>query len=319
MLFNNFLCFAVSAIPLVSAMPLGNAPYRHHHHAGLNASNITVGVNVTNTTAFSKRDGGFPDGVYDCSSFPDDQNGVVRLDYLGFGGWSGVQKNDGKYGTASTCQDNTYCSYACKPGMSKTQWPSEQPDNGVSVGGLYCKNGKLYLTQKDNSNLCEDGKGTAYVKNTLSSNVAICRTDYPGTENMNIPTNIDGGSKQPLSDVDEDSYYNWGGKKTSAQYYVNKSGRSAEDVCVWGNEGDDYGNWAPMNFGSGYTDGKTWLSMSFNPLSSAKLDYNIRIKSDGGSLSGDCYYEDGSFHGSTADSSGCTVSVTGGNAYFELY
>ena len=44
--------------------------------------------------------------------------------------------------TSSNCKDGYYCSYACQAGMSKTQWPSEQPSNGMSIGGLYCKNGK---------------------------------------------------------------------------------------------------------------------------------------------------------------------------------
>ncbi|WBW70586.1 cell wall beta-glucosidase Psu2 [Schizosaccharomyces osmophilus] len=303
MLFSKLLVSAISLVPLASAVPVGNVQGHRHH----------------NQTAIKRDGGGFQDGVYDCSHFPEDQDGVVKLDYLGFGGWTGVQKNDGTFGTASTCQENTYCSYACKPGMSKTQWPSSQPSNGESVGGLICKNGKLHKTQQNSNNLCEGGSGNAYVKNTLGSNVAICRTDYPGTENMNVPTDIGAGSQQPLSVVDEDNYYNWGNKKTSAQYYVNKSGRSAQDVCVWGNEGDDFGNWAPLNFGSGLTDGKIWLSMSKNPLNSqSNVDYKISIKADGGTLSNDCKYENGSFHGSGATSDGCTVSVTGGGAYFEL-
>ncbi|EEB07556.2 beta-glucosidase Psu2 [Schizosaccharomyces japonicus yFS275] len=330
---SNILFSLFAIAPLcASAMPMGNhARSSKHGHvhvaetAKKSAYNVTAAIDEaiaalgdTSSKIRVARDGGFENGVYDCSDFPEDQDGVVRLDYLGFGGWTGVQKNDGAYGTAETCQDNTYCSYACKPGMSKTQWPSDQPSNGVSVGGLLCKDGKLYLTQNGTSSLCKSDDDSAYVKNTLGEGVAICRTDYPGTENMVVPTFIDGGSQQPLSVVDSSSYYTWKGGETSAQYYVNKKGKTAEEACVWGNEGDDYGNWAPMNFGSGLKDGKTWISMFINPLATSTLDYNIRVKSDGGELSSECYYEDGEFH--NADSSdGCTVAVTGGSAYFEFY
>ena len=33
----------------------------------------------------------FPDGTYDCSTFPSDQEGVISADYLGLGGWTGIQ------------------------------------------------------------------------------------------------------------------------------------------------------------------------------------------------------------------------------------
>ena len=76
--------------------------------------------------------------------------------------------------------------------MSKTQWPEDQPSNGVSIGGLLCKNGKLYKSSTRSNYLCEWGVKKANVVNKLSETVAICRTDYPGTENMVI---------QPLLEV----------------------------------------------------------------------------------------------------------------------
>ena len=70
----------------------------------------------------------------------------------------------------------------------------DQPSNGVSIGGLLCKNGKLYKSSTRSNYLCEWGVKKANVVNKLSETVAICRTDYPGTENMVIPTVVGGGS-----------------------------------------------------------------------------------------------------------------------------
>src|SRR5207237_374007 len=97
----------------------------------------------------------FPDGTIDCSAFPADQQGVVAVDYLGFGGWSGIQYADDSTAISGmTCTEGAYCSYACQPGMSKTQWPTVQPSDGQSRGGLLCKAGKLYLTNPASQYLC---------------------------------------------------------------------------------------------------------------------------------------------------------------------
>merc|ERR1712072_605575 len=126
--------------------------------------------------------------------------------------------------------------------MSKTQWPSDQPSSGMSVGGLQCKNGKLYKSNSDSDYLCEWGAKTASSVSEISKSVAICRTDYPGSENMNIPTLLSAGGKAPASVVDSDSYYHWKGGKTSTQYYVNDAGVSVEDGCIWGTDGSGVGN-----------------------------------------------------------------------------
>ena len=120
--------------------------------------------------------------------------------------------------------------------MSKTQWPEDQPSNGVSIGGLLCKNGKLYKSSTRSNYLCEWGVKKANVVNKLSETVAICRTDYPGTENMVIPTVVGGGSTSVITVVDQSTYYTWRGGATSAQYYVNNAGVSWEDGCVWGTQ-----------------------------------------------------------------------------------
>lgn len=288
-----------------------------------NAATSTVESAATTTTLSSsekdtseqKRDGGFQDGTVKCSDFPS-VNGIVSLDWLGFGGWASVMDMDAN--TSSECKDGYYCSYACEPGMSKTQWPSDQPSDGKSVGGLYCKNGYLYRTNTDTSDLCSTDETSAKAINKKSDSIALCRTDYPGSENMVIPTVVDGGDSQPISVVDEDTYYQWQGKKTSAQYYINNAGVSAEDGCIWGTSGSDVGNWAPLVLGAGSTNGETYLSLIPNPNSNQAANFNVKIvASDGANVQGSCAYEDGSFTGDGSD--GCTVSVLSGSAEFAFY
>lgn len=257
----------------------------------------------------------FEDGTIPCSQFPSGQ-GVIPIDWLGEGGWSGVENSDTS--TGGSCKEGSYCSYACQAGMSKTQWPSSQPSDGRSVGGLYCKNGYLHRTNTDSDYLCEWGSDTARVVSQLDQDVAICRTDYPGTENMVIPTYVEAGDTQPLTVVDEDSYYEWEGKKTSAQYYVNNAGVSLEDGCVWSTSGSGNGNWAPLNFGAGSTGGISYLSLIPNPNNKDALNYNVKIVAadSSASINGECSYENGEFSGG---SDGCTVSVTSGRAHIVLY
>ncbi|ODQ79099.1 hypothetical protein BABINDRAFT_162164 [Babjeviella inositovora NRRL Y-12698] len=265
-------------------------------------------------SAFSDPTTKFEDGVIACSDFPSGQ-GVIGLDWLGFGGWSSIMNMQGE--TSTTCKDGYYCSYACQAGMSKTQWPSEQPSNGISVGGLYCKGGYLYKAS-DSDYLCEWGQQSASFVSEIDDSVAICRTDYPGSENMVVPTWLTAGSSQPASVVNSDSYYVWQGGKTSAQYYVNNAGVSLTDGCVWGTDGSGVGNWAPVVIGAGYTGGVTWLSLIPNPNNKEAPNYNLKIvASDGATVVGNCKYENGVYTGGTSD--GCTVSVTSGVANFVFY
>ena len=261
----------------------------------------------------------FTDGVISCSDFPSG-NGVIALDWLGFGGWSGIENTEDN-STGGDCRDGTYCSYACQPGMSKTQWPSEQPSSGVSVGGLYCKDGYLYRSNTDSDYLCEWGVDAAYAVNNLDEAVAICRTDYPGTENMVIPTYVEAGSSLPLTVVNEDTYYQWENKLTSAQYYVNNAGVSYEDGCIWGESGSGVGNWAPLNFGAGWVSsggGISYLSLIPNPNNYDAPNYSVKIvANDGASMNGECYYENGSYNGDGTD--GCTVALSSGTASFVFY
>ncbi|CCH45206.1 Septation protein [Wickerhamomyces ciferrii] len=269
-------------------------------------------------SAFSDPTEEFEDGKYSCDSLPTGQ-GVIALDWLNFGGWASIMNMDGE--TSKSCQDGYYCSYACQAGMSKTQWPSNQPSDGKSIGGLLCKNGKLYKSNSDKKSLCEWGQKSANAVNKGKKSIALCRTDYPGSENMVVPTVIGAGESKPMSVVNEEGYYQWKGGSTSAQYYVNNAGISVEDGCVWGDASGTIGNWAPVVLGSGYSDGKTWLSIIPNPNNKNAPNYSIKIQAeDGATLNGDCSYINGKYSGgSGSESDGCTVSVTGGAANFVFY
>lgn len=261
----------------------------------------------------------FEDGTIDCTDFDSlVGQGVISLPHLGFGGFSGIY-HPSDTSTGGSCTEGAYCSYACQPGMSKTQWPDSQPANGVSVGGLLCKNGKLTKSRSSTNYLCEWGVDSAVVVSEISQAAAICRTDYPGTENMVIPTYVEAGKTLPLTVVDQETYYVWDGQKTSAQYYVNNAGLSVEEGCVWGDYGDDFGNWAPLNFGAGEDNGISYLSLIPNPNNLAAMNYNVKIEAyDSNSVVvGDCIYENGSYNGNGAD--GCTVAVSSGKAKFTLY
>lgn len=270
-------------------------------------------------------DSAFPDGQLSCSHFPSDY-GAISLDYLGLGGWTGVQSPGSALGgfaniltqTSSTCgnggccTEGSFCSYACPAGYQKAQWPSTQGATGQSVGGIQCLNGKLHLTNSALSNqLCIKGASQVNVEvvNNLGKNVAVCRTDYPGTESMTIPVDAQPGSTNPLTCPDSSTYYHWQGGSTSAQYYVNPAGVSVKDGCTWGSNANPWGNFAPLNLGVGYSGGNAWLSIFQNaPTTNAKLDFTVEIQGD--NLSGSCKYSNGQYCGSTGCSSttGCTVS-----------
>ena len=82
----------------------------------------------------------------------------------------------------SGCQEGNYCSYYCPKGYLKAQWPDMQGAKGESIGGVVCRNGKLFKTNPNHGKLCIPGssKMRAVVRNKLAQDVAICRTNYPG-------------------------------------------------------------------------------------------------------------------------------------------
>ncbi|KAJ5149120.1 Secreted beta-glucosidase sun1 [Penicillium atrosanguineum] len=272
----------------------------------------------------------FPDGELDCSTFPSDY-GAVALDYLGIDGWSGIQyvtlvdelvSSIVTAVSGDSCTSGSMCSYACPPGYQKSQWPTTQGSTGQSVGGLECKGGKLYLTNTDYKQICIEGTGGVNIRNELSEQVAVCRTDYPGTESETVPLLAAAGASHPLTCPNGETYFKWEGKTTSAQYYVNNKGVSAEKGCQWGDGSEPIGNWAPMNFGVGYSAGSTWLSMFKNePTTDADLDFKVKLIGD--DLSDSCRYDGaGNFYnnaGKITSGNGCTASSSSGNAYFVFY
>lgn len=259
----------------------------------------------------------FPDGTLSCSDFPS-QYGAVQLPYLGLGGWSGLQNPNivggvvGKIVTGisgQSCTEGMMCSYACPPGYQKSQWPPNlQGSSGESVGGLQCQGGKLHLTNSAlSSKLCIPGVGGVQAQNNAGGVVAICRTDYPGTESETVPVELQPGETEALTVPDASTYYTWQGKSTSAQYYLNPIGYPASQACQWGSPGTPLGNYAPINFGVGAKDGTTWLSIFQNsPTTSAQYQGTVELQ---GNLSGSCKYSNGQYCGATGcNSQGCTVS-----------
>lgn len=270
-------------------------------------------------------DADFPDGELDCSTFPS-KYGAVAVDWAGLGGWTGVQKPGssaaGGYSNIMTvtsggsCTEGSYCSYACPPGYQKSQWPTTQGSTGQSVGGLKCSGGKLHLTNPSMcASLCMKGseKVQILVQNKMTKNVAVCRTDYPGTESETVPVDVPGNGVSNLTCPDADNYYTWQGGKTSAQYYVNPAGVPVEKACQWGDSSNPWGNFAPLNLGVGYSNGAAWLSIMQNaPTTNAKLDYCVEIIGDG--VSGTCKYSNGQYCGGAnyddcSSTTGCTVSL----------
>ena len=73
--------------------------------------------------------------------------------------------------------------------------------------------------------------------------------------------------------------------------------------------GQPLGNYAAINFGVGYKDGKTWLSIFQNaPTTNAQYQGKVELKGD---ISDKCYYENGQYCGATGcNANGCTVSIS---------
>lgn len=288
-------------------------------------SSSTTAAAATSSSSSSSSSGAtgltadFPDGEIDCGDFPSDY-GAIALDYLGLGGYSGIQyvtfldeviSDIVTAVTGDECHHGAMCSYACPPGYQKSQWPSVQGSTGQSVGGLQCKSdNKLYLTNDNYKQLCIPGVGGVHVKNQMSDNVAVCRTDYPGTESETVPLSAVPGVVHDLTCPDGEDYFLWEGKVTSAQYYVNPKGVSTEKGCQWGDGTESIGNWAPINLGVGYTSSGKFLSIFPNtPTTTKALDFNVKLEGD--DLSDECRYEDGKFYDSNgliSGNSGCTVS-----------
>jgi hypothetical protein len=270
------------------------------------------------STGVTGIDADFPSGQLSCDTFPS-QYGAYALPWLGTGGWASVQQvPDYNIGdsvisyivqaiSGTGCTAGSYCSYACPVGYVKTQWPASQGATGQSVGGLYCnKSGKLELSRAAYPKLCEKGVGGVSIVNKLTGGCAVCRTEYPGSESMVIPTWTESGGTYDLANVASSTYYVWQGKSTTLQYYVNPKNVAVQDACLWNSPTNPLsaGNWSPMNIGVGKdASGITYLSIFPNtPTSTATLDFDVVISGDIGSSV--CYYKSGAY----SQTNGCTVS-----------
>lgn len=135
-----------------------------------------------------------------------------------------------------------------------------------------------------------------------------------GTESETLPSCVDPGQIIPLANPNGETYYQWEGKTTSAQYYINPAGVDESLACTWGSASRPTGNWAPMNLGLGYKGGVTWASIFPNtPTTDALLQFNVRY--DG--ASSECSWDAGAktYKSSGGDSSsGCTVSIPDGSS-----
>ncbi|KAI0385859.1 SUN-domain-containing protein [Hypomontagnella monticulosa] len=273
-------------------------------------------------------DAEFPSGKVKCEVFPE-KYGAVPLNYLGLGGWSGLQFTPSykvgdmsisyiETGVKGMAKKTGFYSYACPEGYVKSQWPKAQGATLQSVGGLLCNDdGYLELTRPEFKTLCEPGIGGVSIKNSMQKNVAVCRTDYPGSESMTIPVDSQPGTTRALANIASADYYHWDGKPTTLQYYINQPGVSIEDGCVWdcATDHDECGNWAPTILGVGKAaDGNTYISLFPNvPTSSAKPKMNINITGD---VSIQCYFQNGKY---AVGDSGCTTTIpSGGHAVIEF-
>lgn len=301
----KFLAAAVFISFVVSAP--APAPQHHGHSTGAVYSRSSSSMVLK--TLGSGSPGVFKDGVVSCSQFPSG-DGVIPTPWLGLGGWASIMSFGGD--TSEVCKDGFFCSYACQAGMSKTQWPVQQPADGMSIGGLYCDEGFLYRTNPDEESLCRWGVNSSYAINSSGNNITLCRTDYPGSESMVVPTFVEVGGVEPISVVNETSYFKWEGRDTSAQYYV-CGGVSVEECCVWGEPGSGIGNWAPVVLGAGFNGLNTYLSIIPNPNNHAPPNFSVKIVPRSGSNAGECKYENGVYTGGRY---GCTVA---GDADFVFY
>jgi len=308
-----------------------SAPYSAPKHVATSSAPAPAQTSSTFVSSGNGVNSAFPNGQISCSSFPS-QYGAINVDWVGLGGWTGVQNprsqlaagfsdietaTSGTCSGANCCTEGAYCSYACPPGYQKSQWPTMQGSTGQSVGGLLCQNGMLHLTNAAlSNNLCIPGSQevTVLVQNTMSQQAAVCRTDYPGTEGETVPLDAQPGTTQNLTMPSSEDYYQWQGKGTSAQYYVNPAGTSVSDGCQWGSPNGNLGNYAPLNLGVGYSNGMAWLSIFQNaPTTNAKLDFTIELVGD--NMIGNCKYSNGQYcsganYENCSPTTGCTVSTT---------
>lgn len=312
-----------TSVPTTSSTPVPTTTSISTYAAATTSKAASTSASSSGATGI---DADFPSGELSCDTFPSDY-GAVAVDWLDTAGWSSIQQvSDFIFGVSTSissivagvsgdgCSPGSFCSYACPEGYVKSQWPTAQGSTGQSIGGLYCNSdNKLELVRSSYSTLCQKGCGGVTIKNKLSSGgVAVCRTDYPGSEAMVLPLWTEAGNSYTLANIESSDYFTWTGKSTTLQYYVNPKDVAVKDACVWDSttNPDSAGNWAPINIGTGKdSSGITYLSIFNNaPTSTATLDFDIVISGD---VTGTCSYKSGSYpDGST----GCTVGIKDGGS-----
>ncbi|KAK7744940.1 Sperm-associated antigen 4 protein [Cytospora paraplurivora] len=301
----------------------------------VSTSATTSAATTTSTSSSSSGatgvDADFPDGTLDCDAGVPSAYGAVAITHLDTDGWAGILDvgvDAFKIGSTSSIasfsvatsggvSEGMFGLYACPEGYDAAQWPEDaQGATGQSIGGIWCDtDNKLYLTRPDSTKkLCQKGAGGVQIVNKLSDKVSFCKTLYPGTESMVLPTVVEGGATAELYNPYQNQSYTWEGSSTSAQYYVNLKGLGEDIACVWDSPdpySENAGNWAGINIGTSVDDdGVTYLSVFHNtPTSDAPLDFNIKLSGD---ISSECTYSysDNSF--SPDDGNGCTVSMQSG-------
>lgn len=101
---------------------------------------------------------------------------------------------------------------------------------------------------------------------------------------MTFPVTVGPGQTGFLANPDQQTYFFWQGKRTSAQYYVNKQGVPEDEACTWGTEMGGKGNWAPAVFGTSFDDGPVqqgFSSLKQNELcKQERLGYDITFVGD---------------------------------------
>ena len=185
------------------------------------------------------------------------------------------------------CTKDSYCPYACKPGMVMAQWdPDSTYDYPSSMnGGLYCdKNGEI-KKPFSNKPYCVDGTGTVKAVNKAGKEMSWCQTVLPGNEAMLIPTIV---SDMATIAVPDTSYW----CETAAHFYINPPGSSEQD-CVWGDDTKSIGNWSPFVAGANTdSDGNTFVKLGWNPiyessvLKSRKIDFGVKVECPDGGCNG---------------------------------
>lgn len=269
-------------------------------------------------------DADFPDGEIDCSTLPTEY-GAVAVTQVNNDGWGGLLDiSPASFTVGSTKAISSYsapvgglgpgmfATYQCPEGYDMAQWPEgAQGATGQSIGGLWCGlDNKLYLTRPDSTKkLCQAGAGNVKIVNKLSDKVSLCKTSYPGKEDMILSNVVEGGATYNLYNPYQNQSYVWGGASTSAQYYVNLKGLDKDIACQWTSPKpyeSNAGNWAGVNLGTSVNDdGTTFLSIFHNtPTSDTPLDFNIELSGD---VSQKCTYSWSSNSFSPSNGNGCTV------------